>query len=110
MFIRKLFYAMKIYKKEPDKIVRVEIYRVKEKREYVNLIDTSVKEVKRFIIQVIEEQNISPFVSGYKTSIQIREAEGGRWAKGKGESLSFRGLSPQQIKDLVIQSIESNEY
>jgi hypothetical protein len=43
-------------------------------------------------------------VGGKVTNIEIREAKGGQ--NGKSVSLSFKGLSPKKVKELIIKHLE----
>lgn len=95
---------MKLYAPpEPDFIIRVMISKLLKngsfEREYINLEDTTQAEVKKWIEGIILKQKISPFVTGNKTSICIREAVGAK--NGKSISISLHGLSPKQIIDLL---------
>jgi len=97
---------MKIYKYEPTYFVRLQIVKQKEEAEYLTLHETTIEEVKEMCKKVVVSQNITPFEKGYKTTINIREATGG--TNGKSTSLSFRGINPIKVKDLIVDYIESN--
>lgn len=93
---------MKIYNHEPLYLIRLQITQQKQKTEYINLADTTLDEVKEWLIALIESKHISPFKKN-KTSVNIREAIGGK--NGKGFSISFRGLTPEETKKLIIESL-----
>lgn len=97
---------MKLYNREPLYLIRLQITQQKQKTEYVNLSDTTLDEVKEWIISLIEAQHISPFEKN-KTSVNIREAVGGK--NGKGFNISFRGLTPEETKKLIIDSLQSKQ-
>jgi len=94
---------MKIYQYSPISFVRLQITQQKQPAEYLTLCDCSIDEVKETLTKLIERQNISPFEK-VKTSINIREALGGK--NGKSTSISFRGLTPKQTIDLITNHIK----
>lgn len=98
---------MKLYTHEPVKIIRLQITRLGEGKyaEYLNLIETTAKETEAFIKKLIEKQHLSPFQTGRVTSIVIREAVGAK--NGKSNSISFKGLSPKEVHDLILKNIPS---
>jgi hypothetical protein len=53
---------------------------------------------------IIEAQNISPFEKGIITNIEFREAKGS--VNGKSISLSFKGLEPIQVKELILNKLK----
>lgn len=67
---------MKIYKPAPSFIIRVQIIRQGEDTQYINLCDTTQKEVVEHITKVIEDQKLSVFAKGNRTRIDIRECLG----------------------------------
>ncbi len=98
---------MKIYKHEPQHIVRLQILKTGEKGEFLNLIETNVEEVKAMVVALITAQQVSPFAKGFRTSVNIRDAIGGK--NGKSESISFRGLSPKQTHDLIVNHVSKEQ-
>ncbi len=94
---------MKIYRYEPIEFVRLQITSQNEETQYLTLTDTTIEEVKQFCTKILETKNISPFTSGKKTSINIRKAIGGK--NGKSESISFRGLTPNETMALIVTAI-----
>ena len=94
---------MKIYKPEPLYIIRLQIIRQGDKTEYINLCETNMDAVKAYCIKLIEKQRISPFVKGKVTAINIRESTAGK--NGKSISVSFKGISPKETRDLIVKSL-----
>ena len=93
---------MKIYKYMPTHFVRLQIVQQKCKTEYLTLYETTRDEVKEVLTNLINAQNISPFET-VKTSINIREAIGAK--NGKSISISFRGVNPQQVVELITKHL-----
>lgn len=97
---------MKIYK-EPQApyLMRINIKRQGDKTEHLTICETTQAECYDFIKEQIEKQNLSVFQSGKVTNIEIREGFG--LENGKAISLSFKGLSPVQVKEILYNSIEN---
>lgn len=97
---------MKIYTApEPPHLMRINIKKLGEKTEFITLCETTQKECYDFIKAIIEKQNISPFVKGNVTNVEIREAKGAE--NGKSISLSFRGLEPKEVYKLILNEIQN---
>ena len=94
---------MKIYAPEPKDLIRLQICRQLEDTEYITLCECTIPEVIQHLSKLIEKQKIPVFVKGKKTSINIRNALGGK--NGKSTSVSFYGLSPKETKELIIKSL-----
>lgn len=95
---------MKLYEKpEPPYLIRVNIKKQGEETEFITLCETTQNEVFNFISGIIEKQNISPFVKGKVTNVEIREAQGRE--NGKSISLSFKGLEPKDVYALILKNI-----
>lgn len=97
---------MKIYEYSPVYFVRLQITQQKQDAEYLTLCDTTIDEVKEFLTNLLNEQKISPFETT-KTSINIREALGGK--NGKSTSISFRGLNPKKTLDLITNNLKNKQ-
>jgi hypothetical protein len=97
---------MKIYTApEPPDLMRINIKKLGEKSEFITLCETTQKECYDFIKGIIEKQNISPFVKGRVTNVEIREAKGAE--NGKSISLSFRGIEPKEVYKLILSEIQN---
>lgn len=94
---------MKIYKRVPEKVLRVRITEQGQATEYLSIKDTTQTDFLEFAKKVIQRQKLSMFGTGKVTNIQVREGLGGM--NGKSVSFSFRGLHPSQVKDILINSI-----
>lgn len=60
-----------------------------------------------YVKKLIEKQNISIFETGKLTNVEIRVGEGKQ--NGKSISVSFRGLEPKQVHDLIINDLKHNQ-
>jgi hypothetical protein len=73
---------MKLYNSKPEFIIRLSItqqgYKVAK---YINLHETTANNVRAMIVDIIHAQNLSPFPSGRRTRIDIREAIGAKNGK-----------------------------
>ena len=94
---------MKIYEKNPLHLVRIQINKIGDTCQYLTFCETTPQEVEEMCKTVIEAQNISPFLMGQKTRIDIRESWGGK--NGKSKSISFRGLDTKTTLNLIINHI-----
>jgi hypothetical protein len=81
------------------RLIRLSITRLGDETEYFTLADTKPDAVKKMIEQIVVDQKISPFTGGKKTSCNIREAIGGK--NLKSTTVSFYGISPKEIADLI---------
>lgn len=97
---------MKIYK-EPQApyLMRINIKRQGEKTEHLTICEANQQECFDFIKTEIEKQNISIFQTGKLTNIEIREGSGSE--NGKAISLSFKGLSPMEVKTIILNSLSN---
>jgi hypothetical protein len=92
---------MKIYQEpEPPYLMRINIKRQLDKTEHITLCEATQQGCYDFIKALIEKQNLSVFQTGKLTNIEIREAFGSE--NGKSISLSFKGLSPVNVKQLIL--------
>ncbi len=90
---------MRIYRPEPQQFIRLCIKQQGSDSAYITLVETTQEETKAYLIGLIEKQKLSIFATGKAINIQIREAEGSK--NGKSISLTFKGLTPQQVKTLI---------
>lgn len=98
---------MKIRIREAVPYIHVSIMKVGDKTEYLPLEDTNSQEVQDMIKKVVESQHLSVFETGKKTQVIIREYVGAK--AGKSVSISFRGLSPEKTKELILKYINSEK-
>lgn len=95
---------MKIYEQKPTYVIRLQVTKSGEDSEYLTLCETNPSDVERMCIELIEKQNLSPFLQGTRTSINIREAWGSK--NGRSISLSFKGINPKQTIKLIKSHIK----
>lgn len=99
---------MKIYEQKPIVVTRVAISKLGEKSIYITLDETTVEEVIEFIKNLVEtEVKASPFATGPKTSVAVREYVDSK--NGKSTSLSFRGIEPMELRELFLSKIQGHE-
>ncbi len=99
---------MKIYNPpviDPPYLLRVNIKKQGEQTEFITICETTQSKCLFFIAEIIKEQNISPFQKGKVTNVEIREAKGS--VNGKSVSLSFKGLEPKKVKELIIKALNT---
>lgn len=95
---------MKLYIPSRSKIFRINIKKQRFKTEHINLCECTLEEINELIRRVVKSQDISPFIKGNMTTVEIREALGS--INGISTSLSFKGLDPEELKDLILKSIK----
>jgi hypothetical protein len=95
---------MKIYEQKPTHLVRIQISKIGDNTQYLTFCETTPPEVEEMCKSVIEAQKLSPFASGNKTRIDIRESWGGK--NGKSKSISFRGLDTKTTLELIINHVK----
>lgn len=96
---------MKIYDPQPDLLVRIQIAKSLEKTYYLTLCETTRKDVINFCKELIKKQRLDPFSKGPKTSINVRDAIGGK--NLKSETISFHGLSTEKTYEIIYKKLKS---
>lgn len=94
---------MKIYKPIPTKLVRLQIVKHPQKRLNLSLCETTPEKCFSELKEIIKPF-IDPFGKGGKTAINIREVIDGK--NGKSVTLSFYGLNPEEVLNILIEKIE----
>lgn len=96
---------MKLYTRPPDLIIRVWIKKTGCEPQYLSLCDCKDRHeaLSWFKAIVLKDTRIIPFVSGLTTNVQFREALGAK--NGLAVSVSFRGLDPLEVKELIIKNL-----
>ena len=98
---------MKIFENKARKLIRLQIVCQGYQTCYVSLEETTMAEVKAMVEKVILAQNLSPFYKGKRTAVNIRETlENEKGKNGKSVSVSFCGLIPIAVKELVVAHVE----
>lgn len=98
---------MKLYETTLKNLVRIQIAKQGEERQYITLEDTNMQEVEDMCKSLISKQNISVFEKGFVTSINLREFLGATAKKSK--SISFRGLTTKETFDIIITHLKSEK-
>lgn len=96
---------MKIYIHQPIFYIRLTFKRRGDKVLYLPLIETNLNEVEEMLQTVIRSAKIDPLAKFNTTTIEMREATGGQ--NGAYRQISFKGLSPEEVRTLVIDHINS---
>ncbi len=95
---------MKVFKQEPTYFIRLQIVQQKSDTQYLTLVETTREEVTEMVKGIISK-NASPIITKgmTRTQVHIREAWGAK--NGKSQSVSFYGLDPLQILNLILQEV-----
>jgi hypothetical protein len=86
---------MKIKSNKPEKIIRIEIKKKEEATRYINLIETSQKQV----LDMLESLFYDKTQEKYRVSIITRDCLGS--VNGKTCSLSYYGYSVDEIFEVI---------
>jgi len=97
---------MKIFEEKPVELIRIMISRQNEFTKYINLCECTMDDVLILVNYLISMQTISPFTSGKRVSVVVREAIGGK--NGKSKSISFRGLSTTEVHTLITEYVKTH--
>lgn len=96
---------MKIYKHDYLFYIRLTIKRRGDKNLYLPLIETTLEETEKVLSEAIRGANIDPLSKVNTTTIEMREATGGK--NGAYKQLSFKGLSPLETLNTITNYINS---
>jgi len=92
---------MKIYTPPPPiKVLRVSIRKQGYKTEHLTFEHVSPEEARDTLQFLIQDQQLSIFERGKVTAVDIREYDGKQ--NGRTISFSFRGLNPDEVKELFL--------
>jgi len=94
---------MKIYEKEEKHLMRLNIKKVGFQTEFVTLCETTQKETIDLVDELIKGQR--GLVKDRVTSIEIRESIGSK--NGKSVTVSFKGMNPKEVKELIVMKVKS---
>lgn len=98
---------MKIYKPAAaPKLLRINIKKSGVATEFITIAECEQQEFYDYVKALIEKQNLSIFQTGSLTNIEIRIGEGKQ--NGKSISLSFKGLEPKQVAELIINDLQQS--
>lgn len=77
-------------------------------KEVVKVHETTFENSFTFIQQLASKHG-SGIKSGRATSVRIREYVAGRSVSGKDKHLSFYGLSPEEFKEIIVETLENKK-
>lgn len=95
---------MKIYNRVPLPLIRLSISKRKEKTLYLNFCETTQDDCIATVRDIIAREKIDPFAEGISTRLDFRDCLGGK--NGVCKSVSFKGLTPQQVYDLLVKTLD----
>lgn len=98
---------MKLYKPKPQPVLRISIHKQGEPTMYLSVCEVTQQAFYNWAIKKLEKIKISAFTSGVKVSVTVRESLGGK--NGKSKSFNLRGLSTEQVYNILLKGIEANE-
>ncbi len=97
---------MKIYvAPNPPQLLRINIKKQGCKTEFITICECAQNEFRNYVKRLILKQNISIFEKGKLTNIEIRMGEGK--LNLKSISVSFRGLDPKEVYNLIINDLKT---
>lgn len=91
---------MKIYERQPDKVLRVAIKSEGLPTEHLTITESNLHDFTLFI-RTLVKLNEKPH--GVSTMIVVREAEGGK--NGESRTIRFKGVTPESMKAIIIKEI-----
>ena len=95
---------MKLYTPPPPPtLMRINIKQQGHKTEHLTIEQTTQHELLEWLKKLIERQNLSIFATGKVTAVEVREGIGS--TNGKSVSFSFKGLTPLDVKHLILKHI-----
>lgn len=97
---------MKIFEQIIIDKVRLTLRKAGFKDEWITLCECTMPEVEKYLKDLINKQEIDLFASGPRTGIDIREEKNSK--NGKSISISFRGIDPPELKELIVNAIKSD--
>lgn len=98
---------MKLYKPEPQPVLRISIHKQGEATMYLSVCEVTQQAFLIWAVKQLQKIKISAFTSSVKVSVTIRESLGGK--NGKSKSFNLRGLSTEQVYNILLKGIEANK-
>lgn len=99
---------MKIYKPlPPPQLLRINIKKQGVKSQHIVICECEQSQFYDYVKSLIESQKLSVFQRGKLTNVEIRRATGSR--NGKSISLSFKGLEPKQVYEIIINDLKTKK-
>ena len=95
---------MNLYK-TPDKIdlMRINIKKQGFKSIHIAVENTTLEELFVDLKALMDRQKLSPFISGNRTIIEVRESIKGENKMAK--SFAFYGLDPEKCEEIIINDL-----
>lgn len=93
---------MRLEKPHPLEHVRVTITRQEDHTETFSVYEVTQEEFVKHVEKRLKG-HINLFAKGRTLTISIRRCA--HWGDGSSVSLSFKGLSPKQVRDIVLEGI-----
>lgn len=100
---------MRIYKKETEPIIKIDITQQGVSREFIKVCDTEFDTALSFL-QSLASKYGSAVKNGRSTSVRIRQYISGVPQKGFDKHFSFYGLSPRDFREIIVESLENKEH
>lgn len=95
---------MKIFDKKHPVLFKVEFHQNGKDRETLTLCESKFEDVVKFMTQQISRFG-SSIKKGKSTQVRIRETIAGKTTTGKDRTISFYGLNPKEMFDVVVDVI-----
>ena len=96
---------MKLYIPLPPVVMmRINIKQQGHLTMHLAVVETTQDKLIDWLKELIEVQNLSIFAKGPLITFEVREATGG--INGKAKSFSFKGLTPVEVSNLILENLE----
>lgn len=94
---------MKLYNPIPPLIMRINIKQQGRKTEHISVWETTQPKCIELLKEILKPF-IPAFTEGKRTTVEIREGQGKK--NGKCKSFAFYGLSPEEVKQILLKEIK----
>ena len=100
---------MRLYQRKAEDIIRIRITQLGLPTEYFTVWECTMEEAHIHFQKVLANPKL-PMQKSDKvvTSVQIRDSNDGKL--GKAKTVSFKGLTPKQTKEILIESLNVPAY
>lgn len=96
---------MKIYNKEHPKLIKLDISQRGLERKNLTLCDTTFEDAFKFVETIVSKHG-SSIKKGNNTTIRVKEYIGGKITPGNDKCITFYGLVPEDIHDILLTTIQ----
>lgn len=93
---------MKIFDKVHPTLFKVDFIRAGEDRVTLTLYESTFEEVLAFVSKQVNTYG-SVIKKGRSTQVRVRETVAGKVIKGKDKSITFYGMGPRDMYDLIVE-------